>query len=90
MQNKNDSNEVLKSPLAAEIKEPGRAYPFSYTHLDVYKRQGLPYFPCGMLVCGRQGGLYAMFKVKKRKDGQYRNGSRPVSYTHLDVYKRQG
>ena len=28
---------------------------------------GLPYFPCGMLVCGRQGGLYAMFKVKKRK-----------------------
>ncbi len=30
---------------------------------------GLPYFPCGMLVCGRQGGLYAMFKVKERKDG---------------------
>ncbi len=26
VQNKNDSNEVLKSPLAAEIKEPGRAY----------------------------------------------------------------
>lgn len=23
-----------------------------------------------------KGGLYAMFKVKKRKDGQYRNGSR--------------
>ncbi|MGL4655773.1 MAG: type VII secretion protein EssC [Sarcina sp.] len=26
VQNKNDSNEVLKSPLAADIKEPGRAY----------------------------------------------------------------
>lgn len=26
VQNKADSNEVLKSPLAAEIKEPGRAY----------------------------------------------------------------
>ncbi len=26
VQNKNDSNEVLKSPLAAEITEPGRAY----------------------------------------------------------------
>lgn len=26
VQNKNDSNEVLKSPLAAEIKEPGRCY----------------------------------------------------------------
>ena len=26
VQNKSDSNEVLKSPLAAEIKEPGRAY----------------------------------------------------------------
>lgn len=26
VQNKSDSNEVLRSPLAAEIKEPGRAY----------------------------------------------------------------
>ncbi len=26
VQNQNDSNEVLKSPLAAEIREPGRAY----------------------------------------------------------------
>lgn len=26
VQDKNDSNEVIKSPLAAEIKEPGRAY----------------------------------------------------------------
>lgn len=26
VQNKNDSNEVIKSPLAAEITEPGRAY----------------------------------------------------------------
>jgi len=26
VQNKEDSNEVIKSPLAAEIKEPGRAY----------------------------------------------------------------
>jgi len=26
VQSKEDSNEVLKSPLAAEIKEPGRAY----------------------------------------------------------------
>ena len=26
VQNKDDSNEVLKTPVAAEIKEPGRAY----------------------------------------------------------------
>ena len=26
VQNKEDSNEVIKTPLAAEIKEPGRAY----------------------------------------------------------------
>lgn len=26
VQSKEDSNEVLKTPLAAEIKEPGRAY----------------------------------------------------------------
>ena len=47
----------------------------SYTHLDVYKRQGL--------VCMRvhRGQKFSTFPIERCLES--------VSYTHLDVYKRQ-
>ena len=52
--------------------------PVSYTHLDVYKRQGktVCFLVSGGLSAGR---LFC---------GTCRRGE-AVSYTHLDVYKRQ-
>ena len=50
----------------------------SYTHLDVYKRQGL----CKAIVAGED----------LRKDEvleKHADWVDAVSYTHLDVYKRQ-
>ena len=57
----------------------------SYTHLDVYKRQGL-----GLAIVARffeehKGSI----KLTDRIDGQRGAAVIPVSYTHLDVYKRQ-
>ena len=61
----------------------------SYTHLEVYKRQGK----------GIVGHLYCVGKTHARlfhqQAQQLGNGHcgvgivEPVSYTHLDVYKRQ-
>ena len=48
--------------------------PVSYTHLDVYKRQGELFSAAHRL----------------RRAGDRGKGGGPVSYTHLDVYKRQG
>ncbi|WP_459448204.1 hypothetical protein [Erwinia amylovora] len=54
--------------------------PVSYTHLDVYKRQGLRLPP-------------AMADGSDDKRCQFCSvpifSHKPVSYTHLDVYKRQ-
>ena len=69
------------------------AKPVSYTHLDVYKRQGR----------GQGGGLQHRADQRlpghgrrhgdaaqaSRRDAPEAQGRRPVSYTHLDVYKRQ-
>ena len=49
----------------------------SYTHLDVYKRQGLPFLKMAAEMTG--GGLSITSQP----------GRGTVSYTHLDVYKRQ-
>ena len=54
----------------------------SYTHLDVYKRQGYT----GGRVWGGQGGTDAAPDLRR---GKAAAGQSPVSYTHLDVYKRQ-
>ena len=48
----------------------------SYTHLDVYKRQGIP-----SVVYGLVGMILLVPAIRVAFD--------PVSYTHLDVYKRQ-
>ena len=61
-------------------------YAVSYTHLDVYKRQGCD-FGCGPPQLrdkvSRDGAILVV------PMGQSYNIS-AVSYTHLDVYKRQG
>ena len=86
------------------IKEHGKPYdeatddyPVSYTHLDVYKRQG------HAVIALRNGttltasdletlpkisaiDIYEFKYIFKPKDMQL---AEPVSYTHLDVYKRQ-
>ena len=58
--------------------------PVSYTHLDVYKRQGVAVLRvvfavlvAGELAVDRETERGGFFSVD------------PVSYTHLDVYKRQ-
>ena len=56
----------------------------SYTHLDVYKRQGLFFLqnkPVGRFVAMGQPYIH---KRNFSLEPFY-----PVSYTHLDVYKRQ-
>ena len=67
--------------------------PVSYTHLDVYKRQGMDKLleakmPEGWVI------VQALATVDATTYDLYMNNMRammqePVSYTHLDVYKRQ-
>ena len=51
----------------------------SYTHLDVYKRQG-----------GKPQIDRLNEKRLGKRFGHHQDTMWPVSYTHLDVYKRQG
>lgn len=46
VQNKSDSNEVIKSPLAAEIREPGRAY-FQVGNNEIFELFQSAYSGCG-------------------------------------------
>ena len=56
------------------VKKETTAQPVSYTHLDVYKRQGSD----------------AAAFSRNASPGPVDEGTLfPVSYTHLDVYKRQ-
>ena len=60
----------------------------SYTHLDVYKRQGLEKHLPGQVkkfIADHNINLYTIDGVKIGIE----TGMGPVSYTHLDVYKRQ-
>ena len=60
--------------------------PVSYTHLDVYKRQGYDF------VINTIPSQIIDSNILKTKDVNckiYDVASTPVSYTHLDVYKRQ-
>ena len=77
----------------------------SYTHLDVYKRQGVGYALAGYPAAqkrdhgpdGRYAAAIAQLYGTGRAGGHPQPASPrhcrcqgPVSYTHLDVYKRQG
>ena len=57
----------------------------SYTHLDVYKRQGYtyPWFPAYGGLCYDDKQQHWIYEDENKSN----QGS--VSYTHLDVYKRQ-
>ena len=61
----------------------------SYTHLDVYKRQGLPHplrpYGCHEGSEGTRGASIYQEYLSKGKPSH----TKAVSYTHLDVYKRQ-
>ena len=74
--------------------------PVSYTHLDVYKRQGgtigdiesQPFIEAARQVSlelGRQNSLFIHVTLVPFLKGSGEHKSKPVSYTHLDVYKRQ-
>ena len=73
-----DAKGILNQAEEAGVSSPK---PVSYTHLDVYKRQG----PGGAVFHPARGVHYL-----QGWDGRNpRNSKRAVSYTHLDVYKRQ-
>ena len=62
-----------------------RTVTVSYTHLDVYKRQGLCYHICTFF-----STVFCLFSFCT--EGWHACDTHtymPVSYTHLDVYKRQ-
>ena len=66
------------------------AGPVSYTHLDVYKRQSVPWAGIAdwsrRVVANRQVLLEKLLLLDLHLDDRVI----AVSYTHLDVYKRQG
>ena len=82
---------LYPTPIAKLIDSYSK--PVSYTHLDVYKRQGFP------VRFARVGHCFAesfrplsllgtdSFTFPDCKSHLF--GDSPVSYTHLDVYKRQ-
>ena len=79
--------------LALGVLGTGVAFAFqsvSYTHLDVYKRQGQDRV-AQRLPLGRRGSLGGdIDRVGAHPlPGELERGASPVSYTHLDVYKRQ-
>ena len=65
-----------------------RIRPVSYTHLDVYKRQGYNENKLSKYVWGCIALLLAAAYVPPAF-GFVLPAVVPVSYTHLDVYKRQ-
>ena len=60
----------------------------SYTHLDVYKRQGVSSTKNGRDSNAQRLGT-KMHAGQIAKPGNIIVRQRAVSYTHLDVYKRQ-
>ena len=77
----------VKEEIATEnISSTVSSETVSYTHLDVYKRQGVSCeWPqrIGPSNCLAKTQVYA-----KPKGEVYGLTPAPVSYTHLDVYKR--
>ena len=70
--------------------------PVSYTHLDVYKRQGYDrdkleeYVATKQKIADLKDQLETEQSQLESMQTEYETEeSNPVSYTHLDVYKRQ-
>ena len=70
--------EGISTETVSPIDAPIRAV--SYTHLDVYKRQGSVGTLTSLRVATTTSGALSSYR---------RVTSWAVSYTHLDVYKRQ-
>ena len=70
--------------MAGHVVGGDGAEAVSYTHLDVYKRQGLF---CKSNPTGNKAER--INPVPSHPIENARTVFRPVSYTHLDVYKRQ-
>lgn len=96
VQNKEDSNEVLKSPLAAEIREPGRAYlqvgnnEIFLLFQSGYSGAGIPkdelgckedFNICMVDVCGNRVPIYE--QQKKENDTQITQLDAMVDYIEL-------
>ena len=82
---------TLKGEIASELGLSEQVKAVSYTHLDVYKRQGytqtFEVYGCSDCSgCGHKAKC--LYKYDAEKDAE-KNKVMTVSYTHLDVYKRQ-
>ena len=82
---------LLSGASISVVRLPSPVYTesVSYTHLDVYKRQGT------LTEAGKEDP-YSKRSVEENldlfermKNGEFEDGTKAVSYTHLDVYKRQ-
>ena len=92
---------LRSEPSELSQADPNREMPVSYTHLDVYKRQGRMFFiltnsrgmTAEVTAAEHERMAYAIHAAAQAADRPYilisRSDSTPVSYTHLDVYKRQ-
>ena len=65
--------------------------PVSYTHLDVYKRQGKTHLMhvIGNRILENDKSKNILYVTSEKFTNQLINAIKAVSYTHLDVYKRQ-
>ena len=71
--------------LFLDYKKLLRIGAVSYTHLDVYKRQGFRFVPVSS---GEASSLFGKL-LQTGEISPAETVKLPVSYTHLDVYKRQ-
>ena len=92
VQDKSDSNEVIKSPLAAEIKEPGRAY-LQVGNNEIFELFQSAYSGAPALIAGMdEGKAFKISKVElsgvrqiiyeQKKDEQTENESQMNALVH--------
>ena len=74
---------ILSSSCFKRSLSP-RTLSVSYTHLDVYKRQGVQHAGIHQHIRFLMEEFFEKLPVFFNLFGKF-----PVSYTHLDVYKRQ-
>lgn len=80
VQNKEDSNEVLKSPLASEIKEPGRAY-LQVGNNEIFELFQSAYSGASQRMDEQNVRVYTIYELQKngRKKPGYMNKKKSSS-----------